>query len=316
MSIDFYFKLTIQVESNNLLQSVSNTAIEKFHCSGIEEFSIDEERVDEILGERAYSGGDIPDSVLKEVDEKSQNSKFHLYFENVEEVPAEFLEYLVTEKIIYSIKKDKIRDWNNEWKKGFVAILISETLTIVPEWEKENFQNKEDCVFIYPGMGFGTGTHETTKLCLQIFTDIIKNKPIKSVLDFGCGSGILGIAAIRKTNASIDFCDIDANALDNTVKNLSINFGESDLSNHSVVSRNRFKQSQKYDLIFANILESILELESELIRDSIEDNGYLIVSGLLNDQVDNIVKKYEQLGFVLKETRDLNDWSAILFQMD
>ncbi len=108
------------------------------------------------------------------------------------------------------------------------------------------------------------------------------------------------------------FCDIDKSALDNCVQNLVLNFDGENLQGSQLVIRERLSQGKKYQLVFANILEHVLLIEKETLIESLEQKGYLIVSGLLNHQVDNIVREYSSLKKIDVLTK--NDWSAILFQ--
>jgi ribosomal protein L11 methyltransferase len=277
--------------------------------------------VDEILGERAYSGGDIPESLIDEVQAAttSQDSityKYFFYQGDFEQNAADFVFFIkenYSELPLYAAQKD-FEDWNAEWKKFYTPIIVSPRLEIIPEWLKESRQeSRAEKVYIYPGMGFGTGTHETTYLCLSLFDKISDElKPGSTCLDFGCGSGILGIAALKIKKMPTLFCDIDKSALDNCVQNLVLNFEGENLEGTKLVIRDRFTADKKYKLVFANILEHVLLLEKETIHSSLEKDGYLIVSGLLNHQVDNIVNAYSNLKKVAVISK--NDWSAILFQ--
>ena len=166
---------------------------------GVEEFSIDEPRVDQILGDRSYSGADLPIEVINEVDTTvnlgSELIKF--YFATPLQA-TKFQELLLqTYQLSSQVVEKEQQDWNVEWKKSYAPIIIDDELSIVPEWDKtsEN-ENDKSNVFIYPGMGFGTGNHETTFLCLKSAQKYKKkiDKEFKC-LDFGCGSGILGIVA-------------------------------------------------------------------------------------------------------------------------
>ena len=301
-------------------EELSELALSDFECDGIEEFALEEARVDEILGERAYSGGDIPESLLEEVELATSNQeevtyKFFFYEGNYLKNAESFLNFIEENfpGIPTHLDRKPFEDWNKEWRKYYQPIIISEELEIIPEWLKEARENsKAEKVYIYPGMGFGTGTHETTYLCLKLY-DEIKDKFISDMtcLDFGCGSGILGIAGIKTRNLKTNFCDIDKNALDNCVQNLVLNFEGQDLSGTNLVIRDRYIP-QKYNLVFANILEQVLILEKKVIFDSLEKNGWLIVSGLLNHQVNNILNEYKDLKFVKVISK--GDWSAILFR--
>lgn len=307
-------------ENADLSHAINAYALEDFECDGIEEFSLEEARVDEILGERAYSGGDIPESLIDEVqaatlEQDTFTYKYFFYEGSFELNCKEFIAFIKKEYPqlpLFSAQKD-FEDWNAEWKKFYTPIWVSDNLEVIPEWLKDNREKKSrEQVYIYPGMGFGTGTHETTFLCLvlfdQIHEEIQKEEPC---LDFGCGSGILGIAAMKMKDMQTDFCDIDKSALDNCVQNLVLNFEGQDLSGTSLVLRDRFSP-KPYKLVFANILEHVLISEKEAILNSLAIGGYLIVSGILNHQVENILNNYTELKKINVATK--GDWSAILFK--
>lgn len=303
-----------------LAAEINAFALEDFQCDGVEEFSLEEARVDEILGERAYSGGDIPESLLDEVARATETQeeityKYFFYQNAYEENSSEFVYFLkenFSELPIHTDQKD-IEDWNAEWKKFYTPIIVSEKLEIIPEWLRSTREDSPaEKIFIYPGMGFGTGTHETTYLCLKLF-DENSNQFQNSMrcLDFGCGSGILGIAALKIKKMATVFCDIDKDALDNCVQNLTLNLEGENLTGTSLVIRDRYK-IEKFELVFANILLHVLILEKSLILNSLAKNGYLIISGLLNHQVEKIKEEYQEIEFVKTVTK--GDWSAILFK--
>jgi ribosomal protein L11 methyltransferase len=307
-------------ETIHLNPVLNQYALEDFECDGIEEFALEEARVDEILGERAYSGGDVPETLLDEVEmvtnaQEEVTFKYFFYQGDFEQNSKDFVLFL-TENFPdlphFQAQKDH-EDWNAEWKKFYQPIIVSDELEIIPEWLKETRkESKASKIYIYPGMGFGTGTHETTYLCLKLF-DEIKDKFIDTMncLDFGCGSGILGITALKLKSMSTTFCDIDRNALENCGQNIVLNFEGQDLGGSSMVLRDRFQPS-KHNLVFANILLSVLKSEKEMIFSCLENNGWLIVSGLLNNQVDEILNEYKEIKLV--KTISKGDWSAVLFR--
>ncbi|RPJ77073.1 MAG: hypothetical protein EHM20_06650 [Alphaproteobacteria bacterium] len=317
----FNFVLIQYSRDNVQFSDIINAyALEDFGCDGVEEFSLEEARVDEILGERAYSGGDIPESLIDEVqaatvDQDSFTYKYFFYQNDFETNSSDFVFFIkenYPELPLYTAQKN-FEDWNAEWKKFYTPIIVSDRLEIIPEWLKESREHSQaQKVYIYPGMGFGTGTHETTYLCLSLFDKIFDQlTPASSCLDFGCGSGILGIAALKIKKMPTLFCDIDKSALDNCVQNLVLNLEGENLEGSKLVIRERY-QPARYDLVFANILEHVLISEKEVILSSLEKNGFLIVSGLLNHQVDTIVSSYSSLEKVVTVSK--NDWSAILFK--
>jgi ribosomal protein L11 methyltransferase len=300
--------------------SINVYAVEDFNCDGVEEFSLEEARVDEILGERAYSGGDIPESLIDEVqaatvDQDNFTYKYFFYEGDYETNSAEFVFFIkenYPEISLYTAQKN-FEDWNAEWKKFYNPIFVSNKLEIIPEWMVDTHVKKSSTqVYIYPGMGFGTGTHETTFLCLVLFDQIQNELSSKNTcLDFGCGSGILGIAAMKTKHLKTHFCDIDRSAMENCTQNLVLNFEGQNLEGTELVLRDRYTP-KKYDLVFANILEHVLISEKPTIVDSVQKGGHLIVSGILNHQVDTIVKTYSHMEKKAVVTK--GDWSAILFK--
>jgi ribosomal protein L11 methyltransferase len=304
----------------HLKEELISLSMEECNCDGIEEFSLEESRVDEILGERAYSGGDIPESLIEEVEDVTDQQdevtlKFFFYEGEYENNAVAFVSMLKENFPEMPLVKEtkNYEDWNKEWRKYYQPIVVSEKLEIIPEWLKNADRiTNADQIYIYPGMGFGTGTHETTYLCLKLYEEFRdKFIPEMMCLDFGCGSGILGITALKINQMKTTFCDIDKNALDNCVQNLMLNFEGQDLSGNELVIRDRYV-TKKYNLVFANILEQVLISEKKIILDSLEKNGWLIVSGLLNHQVDNILNQYNTLKFIKVVSK--GDWSAIMFR--
>lgn len=300
--------------------SINAYALEDFDCDGVEEFSLEEARVDEILGERAYSGGDIPETLIDEVQEATINQdsvtyKYFFYEGDFEQNSADFISFIkenYPEISLYSAQRD-FEDWNAEWKKFYNPIHVSDNIEIIPEWMADTHVKKaRQQVYIYPGMGFGTGTHETTFLCMVLFDQVMNEFNNKSTcLDFGCGSGILGIAAMKTKQMQTHFVDIDRSALENCTQNLVLNFAGENLEGTELVIRERYNP-KKYDLVFANILEHVLISEKPTIDASVKSGGYLIVSGILNHQVETIVNAYSHMEKVSVVSK--GDWSAILFK--
>jgi ribosomal protein L11 methyltransferase len=315
-----FFIVTVKFDSEAKADEINDIALNSFHVDGIEEFSLDEATVDEILGERAYSGGDIPTEVIHEVERETKATKdlnYKYYFFNGDLKRAEDFHSYLTENhpdFEKTIEQNEFSDWNEEWKKHYAPIEVADGLRVVPEWYKEDgYKDNKDDIYINPGMGFGTGEHETTFLCLKLFEGIKENLTEKGLcLDFGCGSGILGIGAVKKKDMQVDFVDIDPAALDNCLVNLKLNFHENDLNGHVLTIRERYEQGEKFELVFANILEHVLILEKPVILDALKEGSYLILSGILNHQVENILEQYSSLNHV--ETVSKGDWSAILLR--
>lgn len=300
------------------LEELKARTLEDFEAVGIEEYSLSEAEVDEILGMRSYSGGDLPQEVLDEVDEivLGRANHFRFYFDN-EENASSFKQYAQTNLLCESqLEKALNEDWNAEWRRHYSPIKIDDKLEIVPSWQQDYQSSSEHKLFIYPGMGFGTGSHETTFLCLKLFTKYCLQHPIENVLDFGSGSGILGLAALKfNDELKVDFFDIDPEANKNCYQNAEINHLQ-DKKFRLLLPEYRSYLLPQYQVVFANILENVLLLEKEALASYTAPNGFLIVSGLLNHQTPTIIEEYQKQGLKVVESISKGDWSAIIFKKD
>lgn len=305
-----YQQIDIQYSNNFQDIGIIEEKLQQFYCLGSSEFNIDEAWVDEILGDRAYSGGDIPESVLFEVEALLNTNKKSYFFEKADETLIQFLNK--QKNLSFEISDLESKDWNQEWKKYYKPIEVSSRLVVTPSWDNTEFQDKVN-IKIYPGMGFGTGTHETTYLCLKLFDTI--EKKLNNCLDFGCGSGILGLAYLMCEGEQVDLLDIDENALVNTRQNLELNSYSENESIKLFLLSERKSLKESYSLIFANILQNVLFEEKDFLVNSLEESGYLILSGILAEQLKETEEKFLASGKV-KHVQSLTkgDWSAILLK--
>ena len=310
---------SLEVQFNNISPedyfNINKGAFENFNCQGIEEFNLNENSVDEILGKEALLGAEVNEYIIEKIEKSiNQGKAFSVKYSFLEqEDAAEFQSFLGSLKkdILTFLNKNIYEDWNKEWKKHYKTIDISQRLRIVPEWERE--KDLEGKILINPGMGFGTGSHETTYLCLKFLDEFSKGP--ERCLDFGCGSGILGIAAIKLFNSKVDFVDVSKEALENCHENLILNFKENSLQGSSIIIRDRFIPKKEYDLIFANILEVVLLAERDSILGCLKSKGKLIISGLLNEQKDEFLLKFNSSGSLkILESKSMGDWCAILLE--
>jgi ribosomal protein L11 methyltransferase len=318
-------KLTNLYESNQVeklsekLSEIESLAISKYSSTGIEDFSIEEIKVDEILGDRSYSGADIPISVIEEVEHtvntESGNTK-KVYF-SAKPQAIDFMNYLKNIKgCEFSLAQQVVEDWNESWRESYKPIVVSDNFEIIPAWNKEDYQTQADHkLYIYPGMGFGTGSHETTFLCMQLLLDINYFPKDVTCLDFGCGSGILGLGLKRlQRDCQIDLYDIDQEALDNCNQNIELNDFEMK-GIKLLLPVDRQEINKKYNIVFANILKNVLELEINFLTQSVHQGGSLILSGLLKEQEEDIIDQYLRANNKLKlnKVARSGDWIAILF---
>jgi ribosomal protein L11 methyltransferase len=305
----FHFQPTDN--DRGILESV---AVEQFQTLGIEEFSLTEAEVDAILGERSYSGGDLPETVIDEVEATvlGRPGNYRFFFDNAKNA-NEFKAHCQKEILAeVQVEEHESQDWNAEWKKHYAPILVNDKFEIIPSWMTDYKSKTDENIYIYPGMGFGTGSHETTFLCLKLLTEEL-NFPLMNVLDFGSGSGILGLATFKFfPDAQIDFYDIDPEANKNCYQNAELNKLEN-LSFRLLLPEVREKLKPQYDLVFANILESILMMEKNYLIDVTRPQGALILSGLLRHQVPGIIEAYSAQGMTLKKKLEKGDWAALYF---
>ncbi|MBF1212869.1 50S ribosomal protein L11 methyltransferase [Gemella morbillorum] len=199
-------------------------------------------------------------------------------------------------------------DWENSWKDYFDILNIGEKFVIVPTWRE--YENEEDkyVINIDPGMAFGTGGHETTSLCIKNLEKYVK--PHDNVIDVGCGSGILSIAASYLTDGSLKAVDLDKLAVDVSRENFALN----NLENRIEVEEASLltKETEKYDVIVANILAHIIELMLEDAYKLLEDGGYFITSGIIKDKKDELLEKMLKQGFKLVEETSDNEWYSFV----
>ena len=199
-------------------------------------------------------------------------------------------------------------DWENSWKDYFDILNIGEKFVIVPTWRE--YENTEDkyIINIDPGMAFGTGGHETTSLCIKNLEKYVK--PHDNVIDVGCGSGILSIAASYLTDGSLKAVDLDKLAVDVSRENFALN----NLENRIEVEEASLltKETKKYDVIVANILAHIIELMLEDAYKLLEDGGYFITSGIIKDKKDELLEKMLEQGFKLVEETSDNEWYSFV----
>lgn len=199
-------------------------------------------------------------------------------------------------------------DWENSWKDYFDILNIGEKFVIVPTWREYENEDDKYVINIDPGMAFGTGGHETTSLCIKNLEKYVK--PHNNVIDVGCGSGILSIAASYLTDGNLKAVDLDKLAVDVSRENFALN----NLENRIEVEEASLltKETKKYDVIVANILAHIIELMLEDAYKLLEDGGYFITSGIIKDKKDELLEKMLQQGFKLVEETSDNEWYSFV----
>ena len=210
----------------------------------------------------------------------------------------------------FELKKE---DWAEVWKKYFDVIPVSETLVIKPSWLDVQRKPGMAVVEIDPGMSFGTGQHATTYYCLKTIDRLAGKPGVKSMLDAGCGSGILTIAAALRGYDPVNAFDNDPDAVRIAAENLALNrIGTvSPVVGDAAVWQGRAEQ---YDLVCANILGHLLVAFRNNIVSWVRPGGYLTLAGILSTEFDGVAAAFIELGFEELDRETLREWTSGLFR--
>ena len=236
-------------------------------------------------------------------------------FVSQEECSAKIEELKAYLKEVYGLDAEELKivdsdyedgDWLNEWKKFYKPIPVGK-FVVVPEWE--HYDNPEGLtpILIDPSMAFGTGEHESTRLCLSLLSDIDLDG--KDVIDVGTGSGILGIGAAKKGAASVYMCDIDSLSVKSAAEN-----AERNGVRHLVTIENADllqKTDRKGDVVLANLTADILIRLSEGLSVACRKGTVLICSGIIHSRKQEVIDAFVKQGFRLTAAPSMGEWDAL-----
>ncbi|MBO5290030.1 MAG: 50S ribosomal protein L11 methyltransferase [Clostridia bacterium] len=255
------------------------------------------------------------DLIDEELLEKNrEESVIHIYIEegnNPAEAVSFISERLNSEGISYRIETVGCseEDWADKWKAFFKPTPVGERLFVRPIWIDEYDAGDRAVLNIEPGAAFGTGTHETTRLCLETLDKIIKDGD--TVLDIGCGSGILAIASMLLGAKEGFGVDIDPLAVKTAKENgLMNNFKEPELT--FVCGDLADKVTKKYDVVVANIVADIIILFSTQVKAFMKTGAKFIASGIIDTRADEVCLALQNAGLVLKERVEENGWVCLV----
>lgn len=192
-------------------------------------------------------------------------------------------------------------DYENEWKKYYKPI-PTKNITVVPTWIKYQPGTDEKIMRLDPGMAFGTGSHATTRMCLDLL-----DVGGKDVIDVGCGSGILGIASKICGAKSVYMCDIDPQAVEFAKRNAELNGVEAQIECADLIAGDRTA-----DFIIANITADILMRLAKDIGKHLREGGKIVLSGIIDSRLDEVIACYNEEGYKVLEQRAQDDWRALL----
>ena len=205
-------------------------------------------------------------------------------------------------------------DWENNWKQFYKPMEIGERLLVVPEWEQAQEDGRVKLV-LNPGLTFGTGSHATTRLCLQALEQHIHGG--EKVLDLGCGSGILSIAALLLGAKDAFACDIDDKCVGVAYENAALNgVGKEHYTVRAgnVLSDKRLQKEfgGDYDVIVANIVADVIIALAPQVGKLLKKGGIFLCSGIIDDRADEVKEQLIAAGWQIEETRSSEGWFSYL----
>ena len=224
--------------------------------------------------------------------------------EKIEELKAAGFDLHDTKVLSEKIYEE---DWANNWKKYYKPTKIGEKIVVKPIWEEYEKKDDEIILELDPGMAFGTGTHETTRMCVGALERYVTKDT--RVFDIGTGSGILAIAAAKLDAKEAIGVDLDPVAVESAKHNVGFN----NLHNIEVLYGNLMEVVEgKADIVVANIIADIILFLTEDVKTFINEGGLFISSGIIRDRKQDVLDKLTQCGFEIVEVNELGEWVCIV----
>ena len=278
--------------------------------------------------------------ILPELGEDDGIAIVNFYLEKEDDLPSlevsikEGLEELRTFGEVgsgkLSLSETEDKDWINNWKEFFKPFRVDDTIVIKPTWEKLEEQKETDLIIeIDPGTAFGTGAHETTKLCILNIKKYMQ--PGATLLDVGCGSGILTIIGRKLGARTAVAIDIDENAVSASKENCDVNQleavlrqskdtatrteGRIELFAGNVIDDRGLRERiglHSYDFVVANILADIIIPLSAVIGEFMKPGAYFISSGIIDMKAEEVKDAIVKNGFIIEEITTMGDWTSIV----
>ncbi|PRR77247.1 Ribosomal protein L11 methyltransferase [Clostridium liquoris] len=241
-----------------------------------------------------------------------EDDKFEEYFKYIKESVENLDKFgLDKGKGLVTVAKVNEQDWENNWKKYYKPTKIGEKIVVRPIWEPYEKGEEEIVINLDPGMAFGTGTHETTRMCVQALEKYVT--PDSTVFDIGTGSGILAIAAAKLKAKKVIGVDLDPVAVTSAKENIELN----NLNNIEILHGNLMEVVVgRANIVVANIIADTIILLAEDVKNFIEKEGYFISSGIIKDRKDDVIKKLEQCGFQIVEVDTDGEWVCIVSKLN
>ena len=209
-----------------------------------------------------------------------------------------------------SVQEIEEEDWANSWKKYFVPTKVSKDMIVVPSWEHYTPETGETVIDMDPGMAFGTGTHETTKLCVQAIEDYLR--PQDTVIDVGCGTGILSIVAAKEGAGKVIGVDFDPVAIKTAGENSVKNGTDDVIELYEGNLLDSVDPELRADMVVANILAQAIVTLTPEVTNVLKEGGIFISSGIITEFLPDVLDALEQESFEILEERPLGEWHAVI----
>ena len=296
-----YYELKISINPN-LEEIVSDIFFTNFDCEGV------------VLEEETYKNLEMTSTtkgtlrVFLNQDENYENMSFKI--SNLLEKQKEVLKMRgFYEKELgswdFSLEEKENQDWSQKWKEKWNVTHITDTITVVPSWIEYSPKPDEIIITLDPGCAFGTGTHQTTQLCMKALEKYMN--PQDKVADIGTGSGILAILAMKLGASEAYGCDIDDTVIEVCYKNAKVNNVECKFELNTAD-----KLNEKYDFICANILHNVLAEIMPDLKKLMKDNAKLALSGILDEKKDVVLDAIKDNGLKIIDTISQDQWVSFI----
>ena len=281
-------------------------------------------KIEEIVSDICFSNFDCEGVVLEEETYKdlemvsTTKGTLRVFLNSIDKNPAEVLK---TEREIlksrgfsdeelgsWTVKIDEKQnqDWSKKWKENWTVTHVTDRISVVPSWLTYEPKENEITITLDPGCAFGTGTHQTTQLCMKALEKYLKTGD--KVADVGMGSGILSILAKKLGASDVYGCDIDDTVIDVARENAQIN----NTDNITFELNTADKITEKYDFVCANILHNVLaEIMSDL-KNIMKDDGILSLSGILNEKKSVVIEAITKNNLEIIDTISQDQWISFV----
>jgi ribosomal protein L11 methyltransferase len=210
-----------------------------------------------------------------------------------------------------SVRGVRREDWAESWKRHFKPLEISSRLLVKPSWSKRKPKRGQAVVILDPGLSFGTGQHPTTAFCLEQLAALRHDGTKQSLLDVGCGSGILAIAAVKLGYQRVEAFDFDPEAVRVAKENARVNAVQPGITRRDLT---RLPQTGKqFEVVCANLIYDLLIAERDKLLNRLAPGGTLVLAGILNEQFTAVKREFTRAGMKVVAQRTVGEWTSGTF---